>query len=171
MKNNKIKEGIDGEYLFSDEELEQDLTEEQLNEKGLKITHSWLYKLFIKSAYRLLQKPLIVFRILKKAIARIQKYDSVQAFALDAKDRLQVLIRMIRAYIGNEYTQISKTNAVLSLAAILYFLSPIDLIPDFLALGLLDDMAILTWVYLNFQREIEGFLEWEDENMLRIEIK
>ena len=171
MKKGKINEEKHRETMFTNEELEQDLTEEQLNEKGLKISDTWLYNLFIKSAYRLLQKPLTVFRILKKAVARIQKYESVQEFAQDAKDRLQVLIRMVRAYIKGEYTHISRTNAALSLAAILYFLSPIDLIPDFLAIGLLDDLAILTWVYLNFQTEIEGFLEWEDENMLRIDIK
>jgi uncharacterized membrane protein YkvA (DUF1232 family) len=171
MKKDKIKKDLDGDTIFTDEELEQDLTEEQLNEKGLKISDTWLYNLFIKSAYRLLQKPLIVFRILKKAVARIQKYESVHEFAQDAKDRLQVIIRMLRAYIQGDYTRISKTNAALSLAAILYFLSPIDLIPDFLAIGLLDDLAILTWVYLNFQSEIEGFLEWEDDNFLRIEIK
>ncbi|MDC0231063.1 YkvA family protein [Aureispira] len=171
MKKDKINAGLDVDYLFTDEEREEDLTEDQLNEKGFKITNTLLYNLFLKSAYRLLQKPLIVFRILKKAVARLQKYESVQEFAQDAKDRLQVLIRMVRVYINGEYTHISKTNAALSLAAILYFLSPIDLIPDFLPVGLLDDMAILTWVYLNFQSEIEGFLEWEDQNMLRFEIK
>ena len=79
---------------------------------------------------------------------------------------------VLRAYAEKEYTEISKTNAALSLAAILYFLSPIDLLPDFLAIGLIDDLAVLTWVYFNFQSEIEGFLEWEDENkLMRIEIK
>ena len=102
MKKDKIKKDLDGDTIFTDEELEQDLTEEQLNEKGLKISDTWLYNLFIKSAYRLLQKPLIVFRILKKAVARIRKYESVQEFTQDAKDRLQVLIRMLRAYIKGE---------------------------------------------------------------------
>ena len=160
------------EPLFTDEELENDLSEEQLKDKGLKISDTWLYNLFVKSAYRLLQKPLTIFRILKKAVARLQQYESLREFSEDAKERLQVIIRMVRAYASGEYTGISKTNAVLSLAAILYFLSPIDFLPDFLAVGLLDDLALLTWVYYNFQGEIEGFLEWEDENkLLRIEIK
>ena len=59
----------------------------------------------------------------------------------------------------------------LLVVSLVYLLLPFDLIPDFLAIGLLDDLAILTWVYLNFQSEIEGFLEWEDDNFLRIEIK
>ncbi len=173
MMNKKDKNKIpQSDNLFTDEELEQDLTEDQLKDKGLKISDTWLYNLFIKSAYRLLKKPLTIFRILKKAVERLKQYESVREFAEDAKERLDVIIRMLRAYAEKEYTEISKTNAALSLAAILYFLSPIDLLPDFLAIGLIDDLAVLTWVYFNFQSEIEGFLEWEDENkLMRIEIK
>ena len=169
--NKETHKYAESEPIFSDEELEQDFSEEQLNDKGSKISESVLYTLFVKSAYRLLQKPLAVFRILKKAVARLQKYDSIREFAKDAKEQIETITRMIGAYVKGDYRGISKTNAALSLAAILYFLSPIDFIPDFLAVGLLDDLAILTWVYTNFQQEIEGFLTWEEETkLIRIEI-
>ena len=60
---------------------------------------------------------------------------------------------------------------VLSLAAIIYFIFPVDIIPDFLVVGLVDDIALLVWVYDNMQSEIDAFLEWEDKQKIRIEIE
>ena len=48
------------------------------------------------------------------------------------------------------------------LAAIIYFLNPIDLIPDFIpALGLTDDFSVLLWVYNTVHNEVNKFLIWE----------
>jgi uncharacterized membrane protein YkvA (DUF1232 family) len=171
-EENKHDKNTAKDPLFTDEDEKKNLPEEELKNKGRKISDSWLYAIFVKSAYRLLQKPLTVFQILKKAIARLQEYETIREFATDTKERLQIIIRMLKAYTKGEYSDMSKLNAALSLAAILYFLSPIDFIPDFLAIGLLDDFALLTWVYYNFQNEIEEFLEWEDDNkLMRIKIK
>lgn len=168
--NNKEYENM-GEDSFSEIKLKETLTKEQIKEKGSKISDSLIYKAFVKSANHLLKKPLTVFEILKKAVERLKQYDSIYEFTDDTKERFMLIVRMLRAYVKGEYTDISKTNAVLSLAAILYFVSPIDLIPDFLIGGLIDDLVILTWVYNNFHHEITQFLEWEEDNqMLRIDI-
>lgn len=161
---------IEQEAVFSEDELRDNLSESELNNKGSKISESWIYKLFVKSAYKLLHKPLTVFRILKKAVARLQKYGSVSAFAKDAVERIQTIIRLIQAYVKGEYKHVSLLNIALSLAGILYFLSPLDLIPDFLAFGFLDDLALLTWIYNNLQGEIERFLQWEDDQLVRVNI-
>lgn len=160
------------EPIFSEKELEEDLSEEQLEEKGFKISESWLFKFFLNSANRLLHRPITIFQILKSGVERFQQYDSIQEFADDAKERFMLIIRLLQAYLKGEYTEISKTNIVLSLAVILYFISPIDLIPDFLVAGFIDDLAILSWAYHNFHQEIEAFLLWEEENkMIRIDLK
>ncbi len=157
--------------LFSPEELAQEeISEDKLKEKGLTISESWLYKLFVKSAYRLIEKPLAILTVMKRAIARMKEYDSVKSFTVDAKNKLNTIIRLLTAYAKGEYRGVSKMNIALTLAAILYFLAPFDLIPDFLAIGLLDDLAILTWVYQNFQSEIDSFLDWEDKQKLKIDI-
>lgn len=156
--------------IFTEEDLKEDFTEEKLREKGLDISNYWLYKVFIKSAYRLINRPLAILTILKRVLSKIQSYPSVQSFTKDAKDQLQTIVRLLNAYAKKDYTGISKLNAVLSLAALLYFLSPIDLIPDILAIGLLDDLALLTWVYKNMSSEIDAFIEWEDSKKIRISI-
>lgn len=143
-----------------------------MEDDGRKISGSWFYRLLVRSAFGMLRRPLAVFKVLKKSVEYIRRYESVKELTEDVKDRLQVLGRMIKAYASREYTGISAKNAALSLAAILYFITPLDFIPDFLLAGFIDDIALLGWVYHNFNDEILSFLEWEEATKLtRMEIK
>lgn len=157
--------------FYSDDTLDNEISVEELQQNGAKLSDTWLYQLMIKAAYRILNKPLVIFRLLKKVVARLQSYESLPAFAQDLKDKVELLVRMLKAYTSKEYTKISTKNAALSIAALLYFVAPLDFIPDILAIGLLDDLAVLAWVYHNFNAEIEAFLDWEDAHKkVRIDI-
>ena len=47
------------------------------------------------------------------------------------------------------------------IAAILYFLLPLDSIPDFiLGLGYLDDVTVITFVYRQLGNELEKYRVW-----------
>ncbi len=53
----------------------------------------------------------------------------------------------------------------LIIASIIYFVTPIDLIPDFIiGLGFIDDAAILTWTFNAIRNDINSFVEWEKGN-------
>ena len=48
-------------------------------------------------------------------------------------------------------------------AWLIYFVMPVDAIPDFiLALGLVDDAALLGWVLSSVRTDLERFVEWEN---------
>ncbi len=52
------------------------------------------------------------------------------------------------------------------MASLIYFLNPIDLVPDaILGVGLVDDLAVLTWVYRTVHQELNKFLQWEKAEM------
>jgi len=151
---------------------ENTMKEQPMEDDGRKISGSWFYRLLVRSAYGMLRRPLTVFKILKKSVEHIRRYDSVKELTEDVKDHLQVLGRLLKSYATREYTTISLKNAALSLAAILYFITPLDFIPDFLLAGLIDDIALLGWVYHNLSDEIVRFLEWEEATKLtRMDIK
>ena len=79
-------------------------------------------------------------------------------------DYLQTAARLVQASVRGEYTGLSGKNLTLIIAAILYYVSPIDIIPDFLPVaGLLDDVSILAFALRSIKGEIETFREWERE--------
>lgn len=135
-------------------------------DEGDEVSRSLFYRIFVKRAYALMRRPLTIFRLLKRSVAHFRKYDSLQEFASDAREQFDRIVRLVRAYAKGEYRGVSRTNIALSIAALLYVLSPLDLIPDFIVGGMLDDIALLTWLYKNVEEEIEQFLQWEEEHKL-----
>ena len=77
-------------------------------------------------------------------------------------DSLMAFLRLLRAYARKEYTNISWQHLVLIVAAVLYFLAPIDVIPDWIVgLGFLDDAAVVAWVIKTVKRDLDDFRKWE----------
>ncbi|WP_221568847.1 YkvA family protein [Alkalihalobacillus sp. TS-13] len=93
--------------------------------------------------------------------AKLQK-DDIQEALRGFLDKIQALIRLADQYRLGNYREISKKSMVLVVAGLLYFLSPIDAIPDIIAgLGLVDDIAIISYVWKTVNEEIDQFLNWE----------
>jgi uncharacterized membrane protein YkvA (DUF1232 family) len=145
--------------------------EETTEKKGFKISETWYFKALIMIAYSLIKKPLSIFRLIKKVIEHMKKYDSVKDMTADVKDHLIVLIRLVKAYANGTYREVSIKGIVGTIAALIYFVAPLDFIPDFLIIGIVDDVAILVWVYNNYKREIDAFLKWEEQNKVKIELE
>lgn len=97
--------------------------------------------------------------------------DSASGKAQEKKEKLsaiwedvQSLLRMLKAYWKKEYTYLPVKSLLYIVAAILYFVNPLDLIPDFIPFtGLIDDLSILTFVINSVKQDIETFKEWEKE--------
>ena len=98
----------------------------------------------------------------KLAVAVYEKIESsVQKYA-DIASRLNVLTRLTKAWRNKEYTEVSYVTVFLSVAILLYFVSPIDLVPDFIPIvGGLDDVLLLGFLLKMIDKEIERFLTWE----------
>ncbi len=80
----------------------------------------------------------------------------------DLADQVKLLGRLVRAYAAGTYRDIAVRNIVLVVAAILYFVTPIDLIPDAIpGAGLIDDASILAFVLATLDVELVRFAAWE----------
>jgi uncharacterized membrane protein YkvA (DUF1232 family) len=77
-------------------------------------------------------------------------------------DALMTFVRLIRAYARGDYRQIPWETLTLIVAAVLYFLMPIDVIPDVLiGFGYVDDVAVIAWVMNTVGPELGKFRQWE----------
>lgn len=95
--------------------------------------------------------------------AKLQK-DEIQEALRGFLDKIQALIRLVDQYRLGNYRDISKKSIIMVTAGLLYFLSPFDAIPDFIAgLGLVDDVAVIGYIWKTVNNEIQQFLKWEDD--------
>lgn len=82
----------------------------------------------------------------------------------EAWDKIQLFFELVNAWRKKEYRDISKRSIFMVIATIIYFVSPIDLVPDFiLALGLFDDAAVIAFTFKQLGDELEKFREWKEQ--------
>ncbi len=80
----------------------------------------------------------------------------------EAYETLLAFLRLMKAYVKGDYRSVGIGTIVTIVIAILYFLNPLDLIPDFLfAVGLLDDVSVIMWAGKKLVNEIDEFRNWE----------
>ncbi|MDI1322667.1 MAG: YkvA family protein [Algoriphagus sp.] len=76
-------------------------------------------------------------------------------------DPVSIFIRMVMAHFSGTH-KLSGSTLGLLLLALVYFLSPVDFIPDFLGfMGFADDVSVVLAVYAKLKNEVEKFLDWE----------
>lgn len=79
--------------------------------------------------------------------------------------RIRTMLRMLRAYINGDYRQIPWKSLLMILGSLIYFMMPLDLIPDFIPItGFADDISIIFLVFGSINEDVENFLEFERSN-------
>jgi uncharacterized membrane protein YkvA (DUF1232 family) len=77
-------------------------------------------------------------------------------------DDLRTMIRLVTAYARGDYREIPPNTLVLVVAALIYVVMPLDLIPDYIPfVGLTDDVAVVRWVVRRVHEELDQFRRWE----------
>ena len=123
----------------------------------------------LEKASRILGKPGKIFLLLATLARKLKQTDFTKADGALIKENFFTLGRLLRAYAQGEYRAIPWKSLLLIVAAVLYFINPIDVIPDLLPLvGLSDDFAVLFMVYRSIGSDIEKFLEWEKSRAIII---
>lgn len=74
------------------------------------------------------------------------------------------IFRMIKMWKKGQYP-VKSLDIILPLLGLLYVISPIDLVPDFIIpiVGVVDDLAVLSFTIPKLIREVDKFLIWEAE--------
>lgn len=72
-------------------------------------------------------------------------------------DDLKMLYNYVHDIATGTYTDYSKAKLAIAVAALIYVVSPIDLIPDFLPGGFIDDVAIVGFAIKQLHDELEKY--------------
>jgi uncharacterized membrane protein YkvA (DUF1232 family) len=116
----------------------------------------------LQKAARILGKPGRLVMLLVTFGRKLNQTDFTKSDTTIVKEKFFTLGRLLRAYAQGEYREIPWKSLLLIVAAIVYFINPIDIIPDLLPIvGLTDDFAVLFMVYKSIGTDIEKFLLWE----------
>ncbi len=127
------------------------------------------FQVALEKASRILGKPGRLILLLATLTRKIKQTQFTKADSALVKEQFFTLGRLLRAYAQGEYREIPWKSLLLIVAAILYFINPIDVIPDLLPLiGLSDDFAILFMVYKSVAEDIDKFLLWEKSKSINV---
>ncbi len=112
-----------------------------------------------QAARQVLRRRFRVLALLKRAYLKLGVHSNAMA---QVQHDLHTMLRMVRAWALREYRTIPWKSLVYIVAAIVYFVNPIDLIPDVLAgIGFIDDAAVAAAVVRAVHEQLSAFREWE----------
>jgi len=115
-----------------------------------------------KRAEKTVQDPKQTAKLVAQARKKLSEtWDRLE----DAVDELEALIRMIQAYAKGDYRDVPWTTIVAATGAVIYFVMPLDLIPDPLpVVGYSDDVTVVLFVLATIQHEVDAFQRWEQKH-------
>lgn len=118
-----------------------------------------------------------------KAKEMLQDHDRMERFLQNLEQKIKmipfagkklskvpIMAALINSYVHKEYTDIPMGTIVAVVSALIYFASPIDIVPDSIPFaGYLDDAAVVKACWKMVESDINKYLKWRDENNRTIE--
>ena len=115
-----------------------------------------------KKAERIITSDSKVSELLDEVFLKIG--ESSEVF-YKVQDSVIALSRMLNAWMKGDYRNISTKSIIAVVAALIYFVNPLDLIPDFIpVIGQLDDIFVLGYLIKTLNKEIERFMACQKES-------
>lgn len=121
-------------------------------------------KKFGHKARRIIENPSNIINELGTASQLLMR-DKVVSGLKDGLEDFKVLLRMLKAWGTGNYKEIPWRTLWLSTLSVIYFVSVVDFIPDFiLGVGFIDDFALISWVLSSIKEDLEKFKDFENQN-------
>ena len=131
-------------------------------EQGKTVASTPLFKGILKKAEEYIKQPLRIKQLLNDTYKKASEKKDFGTIAHEVWENLQTLSRLIKASVSGDYHGVPTSTVIGGVAVFLYFLTPIDFVPDFIpVIGLLDDISLLAWFMTSIKGEMEKFAEWE----------
>ena len=127
---------------------------------GDEITQSMAFRRAAIDAEMLAKDPQRLRRLVEDAVGKIATIP--RGPFSETWPYLMGMIRLLRDYHRAEYRDVSEANLQIIIAAVLYFVSPFDVIPDWVpVLGHIDDAFVISLALKAVRADLDTFMAWE----------
>ena len=117
---------------------------------------------YISKAKIIIEDDKKLKKLIEDVLDKLKELSNDKKSTEKLNESLRLFIRMVNAYTSKEYTYVPWKTICLLVAGLIYFIYPIDLIPGFIPIaGIIDDVALIAWIYDSIREDIDNFLEWE----------
>jgi uncharacterized membrane protein YkvA (DUF1232 family) len=131
------------------------------------VEKSQFYKTATVKAVKVIASRNKMFALLNKAYNHFSNKENDRPISQEVKEKFKTLLRLIRALYKKEYKDFPWGSLVKATATIIYLVSPLDLIPDFIPfVGMMDDFALISWTIGSLSDDIKDFENWEEAQLI-----
>lgn len=101
----------------------------------------------------------LIKSVKKKIVSMRDDDDEKNAFI----SNIRLVIRMIQSHFNGTYSSLSTRSILLLVFSMVYFITPVDMIPDFVPLlGFTDDVSVVYFVLQSLAGDVEEYRQWEE---------
>lgn len=119
----------------------------------------WNFPRYLSLAQVFLRRgrlPFLLQAVMRKSDKQGRRFATI-------KDDLRLLQSLCVAWWRGEYRAISRQALLAVVAGLIYLVTPLDGVPDWLlGVGFIDDLAVLAWVLRTWSDELQAFRVWRE---------
>lgn len=102
---------------------------------------------------------------LERLLQRLEKKLAIVPIVGTKLAEIPMMASLVKSYVQNEYTDIPIGTIVAVLGALVYFVSPIDLIPDSIpGAGYIDDGVVISVCLKMVDSDLQEYKIWREQN-------
>ena len=122
-----------------------------------------VYEENCEKAQSMLNNPGKVEKLLKRLEKKLQGLPVLN----DTLAYIPQMGLMVNSYIKQQYTDVPIGIIAAILGTLLYFVAPVDMLPDFIpGIGYLDDAAMICTALWLVKSDLDEYMEWRENNGL-----
>ena len=116
-----------------------------------------------RAAGKVLNRRVRLYQLVRAGYRKAATHEDVLG---TATAEVRTLLRLARAWLRREYRSIPWRSLLYAVAALVYFVNPVDLIPDALVgIGFADDAAVIGFVVRAIRSDLDRFRTWDQRRL------
>ncbi len=124
----------------------------------------------LEKRYKKAEKLLNDSDKMEKFLQKLEKKLKTIPLAGNTLSMVPTMISLVKHYISKDYTDIPVRSIIAIISALIYFLSPVDVIPDTIpGFGYVDDAAVLKFCLKLVDNDLKDYRTWREKNHKIIE--